>query len=176
MKNILFLILLTTCFAACKNPPATSGTTTGQEDTMLNSWLETHKISVRSISDTIAEYADSIWDYTSPLSRTDSLYRWYPSTDSSYYLLTNIDRSSRQSIFKEGDDIEYRFLNTKTKKVYIGITLLNEGPLTPIDIFWQGPHTIYLLEQVKVSKALQLIKLDMQKDSIWSYKTTVQMN
>ncbi len=142
-----------------------------QQQTAFSNWLKSYSLTSAYFKDTIAEKADSLWAYAFPLERTDSLYQWYPSTDSSYYLLTNIDKASQQSIFKKNDDIEYRFLNTRNKTVFIGITLLHDGPLSPVDIFWYDPETVYLLEKDKINSDYELVRLRIQVDTIWSYRT-----
>jgi len=173
--QILISVSIILGMSACSQQPKTLTKTQtapviDSQKMAFNQWLSKHQISENYFKDTITEPADSLWDYANPLERTDSLYRWYPSKDSSYYLLTNIDMANGQSIFKKNDDIEYRFLDSKKQSVHIGITLLNDGFLSPVDIFWYDQQTIYLLEKDKANSDFELIKLKMNTDSIWSYR------
>jgi hypothetical protein len=176
MKQCLIIIIF--FLAACNNasPEKQQAAVPAKQDPHIeafNQWLSTHHIDPAHFNDTVASPSDSLWAYSFPLERTDSLYRWYPSTDSSFYLLTNIDRETRQNIFKKAEDMEYRFLDTRSGNVHIGITLLyDKTNLAPIDIHWHDPETIYLLEQDKNNSGYELIKLRMNRDTIWSYRHT----
>lgn len=187
MKQIYFYLIFIACMASCNNKSKPLATTPQVQDkelarnTAFETWLKSHKLSAAHFKDTIAEKADSLWAYAFPLERTDTLYMWYPSTDSSYYLLTNIDRESGKNIFvtdsKKQDkeetsteDIEYRFLETRNKTVFIGLTLLNTGHLSPVDIFWYSPKKIHLLVRDKINSDYELVTLKMGVDTIWSYR------
>jgi hypothetical protein len=187
MKQIYPCLIALAIFSACSNKPKPPETQKPGQDieitrkAALEKWLASHGLNSAYFRDTMSESADSLWAYAFPLERTDTLYLWYPSTDSSYYLLTNIDRESGKNVFASGpaqkdkaitnsEDIEYRFLETRNKTVFIGMTLLNSGPLSPVDIFWYSPKTIHLLVKDKINADYELVTLKMGVDTIWSYR------
>jgi hypothetical protein len=166
-----FLILLTSCKSEhqknlTKNSERSIRTEVTDFDGGFSEWLTSKGIERKIIVDTMGERAFELWAYRNDLEASDSAYYWYPSKDSSYYLITNYNQENKKRIITDySKDIQLRFLKTETKEVFIGLLLLDSLEMRNIDFYWYNSTSFFFLE----GKG-SLTELKMGVDSIWTYK------
>lgn len=141
-------------------------------DIEFSEWLTSHGIERKMIVDTTSERAFELWAYRNDLEVSDSAYYWYPSKDSSYYLITNYNRANKKRITSDySKDIQFRFLKTETKEVFIGLSLLDSLELRNIDFYWYNSTSLFFLEEKENGKGIEsLTNVKMGVDSVWIYK------
>jgi hypothetical protein len=142
-----------------------------ENDRKFANWLQQYSLKSSDFIDTSSFRAIELWAYYDKLTKEDSLDMWYPSHDSSYYLLTNFNRDKRKESITNIDAFNYRFLDDKSELVYIGLISHNNGKYLPLDHFWYDQKTIFILDQYKNDNSYELIRLTMNVDSLWSFKT-----
>ena len=179
--KIIFYILPIFVLTACSNnedikeqtePSQNNNSVMTDNDEHFNYWLTNHQLIRSDFIDTSIITAFELWAYYENLNREDSFYLWYPSTDSSYFLLTNYDKKTDNRKIFRTSDIDLRFLDSKNNNVHLGIQLFDSLRIRKIDYFWYDSITFYYLEKKKDSMYYRLIKLKMEIDTIWEYKTT----
>jgi hypothetical protein len=139
-------------------------------DRDFNEWLTNQELERRMIVDTIGRRAFELWAYRDKLSESDSAFYWYPSKDSSYYLITNFNRETKNKISSEHfNDIDLRFLRVDNQDVYIGLMLLDSLKQRSIDYYWYDSTTFFFNEKKEAKGEIVLTKLKMGIDSIWTY-------
>lgn len=180
MKQLLSIIAISLAATACNNhnnamqqEPVRDSSKTNIAKIAYEKWLIRHKLPVDYFDTITSAKFDSMWAFYEPMNRTDSLYMWFPSTDSSYSLLTNMDWGAGKTIFKDKDDVELRFRHRDSNSVFVGIRIPYEHTraLPLRDFFWYNGNTIYIMEQDAVDSAYELIRLRMDTDSVWSYRS-----
>lgn len=140
-------------------------------DSEFNEWLNNQDLDRKMIVDSIRDRAFELWAYRDKLTESDSAFYWYLSKDSSYYLITNFNRETKNRISSEySNDIELRFLKKNDQEVFIGIALLDSLEQRSIDFYWYDSTTFYFIENDKGTESRTLTKLKMGIDSIWTYK------
>ncbi len=142
----------------------------------FNDWLANHKLIRSDFADTSVITAFELWTYAESLTREDSFYLWYPSTDSSYFLLTNYDNKTNERKTFRTEDIDLRFLDNKNKNVYLGILLFDSLTERSIDYYWYDSITFYYIEKNRDTMDFRLTKLKMKADTIWEYRTIKNIN
>ncbi len=179
MRKLITIVILTSILSACdqnrnenENLDYKPDNIAQKDPEMLfRKWLSDHKLSLSSFIDTSAQKAVELWSYFDTLERKDSLYFWYPSKDSSYFLLTNYNALSGELFHGDSKDLILRFIDNKSKKVYQGLALENFADNWEIDYKWYNENTFYLLEKHKQSGEYEVLRLKMGIDSIWTYRT-----
>jgi len=154
MRQILYILTILFLLNSCKSEPVEKVT----------------KNNGRMIVDTIGRRAFELWAYRDKLSESDSAFYWYPSKDSSYYLITNFNRETKNKISSEHfNDIDLRFLRVDNQDVYIGLMLLDSLKQRSIDYYWYDSTTFFFNEKKEAKGEIVLTKLKMGIDSIWTY-------
>ncbi|WP_139171007.1 hypothetical protein [Lutibacter oricola] len=133
-------------------------------DQKFKNWLIEKSILYTDIKP-FREYPSyELWSHYDLLSQKDSLkYDFFPSTDSSFVLITNENRENR------GRYIDYRFLETESKNVHIGIGIMDSLKTISTDHFWYNDRILYIIERKIKSNDYSMIKLKVKVDSIWEY-------
>lgn len=140
-------------------------------DSDLNEWLTNQGLERKMIVDTTRRRAFELWAYSDKLNESDSSFYWYPSKDSSFYLITNFNRETKNRISTEfSNNIYLRFLKADNQEVYIGISLLDSLKERSIDFYWYDSTSFFFLENEDANGEKKLTKLKMGIDSIWTYK------
>ena len=142
-------------------------------DDQFKEWLTNFNPNVPNIVDSTSERAFELWSYDNNLTKNDSMSLWFPSKDSSYFLITNYVKKTNGRLTKGYSDIELKFLDIKNKKVYLGIILLDSLKEREIDYYWYDSNTFYFSEKLIENDGIILTKLKMQVDSIWTYKIEI---
>lgn len=138
-------------------------------DYLFDEWLNNFNIKRGNIIDSSGKRAFELWAYFDHLAKDDSLLIWYPSKDSSYWLITNYDKINNTRIEKDYPHIDLRFLDVKHRKVYLGLLLLDSLQQRNIEHYWYDSNTFYYFEESDKNKYRKLTKLRMEVDSIWTY-------
>ncbi len=128
-------------------------------------WLKENNINDSDCIKIKSEEAFELWAYSYPLTKEDSLLFWYPSKDSSYYLITNYNNSTHKRI--KNNNIELGFLDVATNEKYIGVLHIDSLETWIIDYYWYDSNSFYYLLKSKYSENTTLIKMEMGVDSIW---------
>ncbi|MCC5915748.1 MAG: hypothetical protein JJU02_00320 [Cryomorphaceae bacterium] len=140
-------------------------------DRDFNEWLTNVELKKRMIVDTTGERAFELWAYSDKLTKSDSAFYWHPSKDSSYFLITNFNRETKNRIRSEyTDGIVLRFLKADNQEIYIGMMLLDSMKQRSIDFYWYDSTTFFFIVKEEAKKERTLTKLKMGIDSIWTYK------
>lgn len=136
-------------------------------------WLIKQNLKRNKIVDTTSIKAPKLWAFRGELTNFDSAFYRYPSKDSSYYLITNFNRETKERITsKYSNDIKLRFFKKESQEVFLGIILLDSLKKKNIDFYWYNASHFYFTENEKGKEKKHKIisKLKMEIDSIWSYK------
>jgi hypothetical protein len=178
MKQVFYILSILVFLISCKNEFNINSSKNENNseptqfidfDTDFQKWFEELDIAHDNIIDTTKEGAFELWAYSDKLAKSDSTFYWYPSKDSSYYLITNLNRTTKNRIStKQTNNIDLRFLDRNNELVYIGLILLDSLEQREIDFYWYDSTTFYFIENLTREKVLT--KLKMQIDSIWTYK------
>ena len=140
-------------------------------DIDFKKWQDELELGNAKIIDTTKEMVFELWAYKDKLTKSDSSFYWYPSKDSSYYLITNFNHETKKRInTKYSNDICLRFLKRSNNEVYIGLLLLDSLKQRSIDFYWYDSNTFFFIENFDKNGGTNLIKLKMETDSIWTYK------
>ena len=172
MTKIIFFLIFTIVISSCnngtskvkKNITQSSVSDSIKSNSKLKSWL--NKNNIYEIAQTSKNKAFELWAYSDKLKVKDSTHLWYPSTDSSYYLITNFNKSIGKRI-DSINSIDLRFLDTKTNLVYIGIGIQDSLKNQKIDFTWTNKNTFYFLTEYNKRKNITKVKVGV--DSLWSY-------
>jgi len=138
-------------------------------DEQFSFWLESHNLNSAELIKIKAERAAELWSLSDLLTKDDSLLFWYPSKDSSYYLITNYSKKTNKLYSNNNKNINLRFLDKSNKKVFVGIMLLDSLKERRIDYYWYDSKTFYYLEKSNTTGKFILTKIKMGVDSIWTY-------
>lgn len=180
MKQLFSILVICLVHVACNNhnnpvqqEPAKDTAETDAAKAAYEKWLTVHNLLAEYFDTMTAARFDSLWTFSEPVTRTDSLYLCFPSTDSSYSLVTNMDWRTGKTIFKEKDDVELRFRHRDSNSIFVGIRIPYEHTraLPLRDFFWYNGNTLYILEQDAIDHAYELIRLRMDTDTVWSYRS-----
>jgi hypothetical protein len=181
MRRFLYILTLIIFAYGCTNRNKEKSVnmdyhkdSTISKNNLFLEWLNKYELSTSDFQDSSVRFGYSFWGFTDSLKTSDSNYYWYPSIDSSYFLITNINTEKERNVHKTGEGIRFSFFNTQSKKVHLGIEYLNLDSLDSeilVDIFWANEHIIYILEKSDNADFYSLMKLNMHVDSIWKYKT-----
>ena len=140
-------------------------------DSDFNEWLSKQGLERRMIADTTKESAFELWAYRNKLTESDSELYWYPSKDSSYYLITNFDRETNKRLTTHYSyGIGLGFLKKESQEIFIGIMLLDSLENRSIDFYWYDSTSFFYIENEPENGDEILTKLKMGIDSIWTYK------
>ena len=180
MRQLIYILPILIFLISCKNDFKENSLENGNDsepievidfDSDFNRWLNKLDLENDDIIDTSEERTFELWAYRDRLTTSDSAFYWYPSKDSSFYLITNFNRETKKRISTEySNDIDLRFLNRNSKSVYIGLTLLDSLAQRSIDFYWYDSTTFFFIENLNNNNKRNLIKLKMGIDSIWTYK------
>ena len=180
MRQILFISTILFFLSSCKNEPNKKVTEITEDSTAVevidhdsefNEWLSNQDLDRKMIIDSTSDRAFELWAYRDQLTESDSAFYWYPSKDSSYYLISNFNRETKNRISSEfSNNIDLRFLKMDNQEVYIGISLLDSLKQRSIDFFWYDSTTFFFIENYNEIDERTLTKLQMGIDSIWTYK------
>jgi hypothetical protein len=140
------------------------------ETERFNYWLGEHDLKESDFVDSVGRRAFELWAYSDPITKSDSSKYWYPSTDSSFYLVSNYNVSDGSRIEQRWSDIELGFHKTGTNEIRIGMALLDSTSKRRIDIHWRNESSIYILEKIDEELNYMML-LNMKNDSIWEYET-----
>jgi hypothetical protein len=172
LKAIAAAAWLTLLVAACGTGDSTGTqllSIEGSTQIVLDSWLEPYNLSVDEFTDVSATYSPGLWSNSTPLTELDSSYIWFPSGDSSFYMLTNLDRNSG-TLVVNNYAIEYRFLDASAEEVFAGI-IERPGLFVPMDHCWCGTKSVCILRRVGNEEDYEIFRLTVGADSVWYYKT-----
>ncbi|MHB9140990.1 MAG: hypothetical protein ACYC25_03850 [Paludibacter sp.] len=144
---------------------------TNNLDEQFSTWLNGNNLNKTDCISSKAYEAFELWSQSDSdlLTKDDSLLLWYPSKDSSYYLITNYNKNTNKLLSNSNNSIELKFLDTQNKKLYVGIMLLDSLKERRIDYYWYDPNTFYFLEKSNSTGKYILTKIKMGVDSIWTY-------
>ena len=180
MRQIIYILTILVFLISCKNDFKKSSSENENKsapteiidfDADFNKWLDELDLDHDNIIDTTKERAFELWAYKDKLTKSDSTFHWYPSKDSSYYLITNFNRKTKNRISTEhSNDIDLRFLDRNNEEVYIGLMLLDSLEQRNIDFYWYDSTTFFFIENPDGNGERTLTKLKMDIDSIWTYK------
>ena len=105
MRQLIYILTILILLISCKNDVKKSSsenknipasTEVIDYDTDFNKWKGELEIGNAKIIDTTKEIAFELWAYRDELTKSDSSFYWYPSKDSSYYLITNFNRETNK--------------------------------------------------------------------------------
>jgi len=175
MRNVLLCLFVIFSQISCTNENKTRSAIHSPSiipikpdyDKEFNEWLKRQGYEKSSIYDTIAKKA-YLWVYDD-LNAEDSLLIWSPSKDSSFYLMTNYDKTKQNYLHDDALGIDFRFLDSKNKIVIIGFMILDSLKNYKIDYYWFDSETFYFIDATDETREKRLIKIKMRQDSIWSY-------
>lgn len=180
MRQVLYILTILVFLISCKNDFKKNSSDNENNlistevidfDANFNKWLDDLDLDHENIIDTTIERAFELWSYKDKLTRPDSIFHWYPSKDSSYYLITNFNRKTKNRISTEySNNIDLRFLDRSNEEVYIGLMLLDSIEQRSIDFYWYDSTTFFFTENPGENGDRTLTKLKMGVDSIWTYK------
>ncbi|WP_421805645.1 hypothetical protein [Flagellimonas sp.] len=180
MRQILYISTILFLLNSCNNEPKEKVTELNESSTPIetvdfdsdfNDWLTNQGLERKMIVDTTKERAFELWAYRDKLAESDSALYWYPSKDSSYYLITNFNRETNKRTTTEySNDIELRFLKIESQEIFIGIMLLDSLKKRSIDFYWYDSTSFFFSENQSGDEEKILTKLEMGIDSIWTYK------
>lgn len=180
MRQLIYILSILIFLISCKNDfkknsseneNSSEPTDVIDFDTDFNRWLNELELDNDNIIDTTKEKAFELWAYRDKLTNSDSTFYWYPSKDSSFYLITNFNRETKKGISTEySNDIDLRFLKRSNDEVYIGLMLLDSLAQRNIDFYWYDSNTFFVIENLDKNSETNLIKLKIGIDSIWTYK------
>ncbi len=180
MRQILYISTILFLLISCKNEPKEKVTENNENSTVIeivdfdsdfNEWLTNQGLERKMFVDTIGERSFELWAYRDKLEDSDSAFYWYPSKDSSYYLITNFNRETKNRISSEcSNDIYLRFFKRESQEVFIGIMLLDSLKTRSIDFYWYDSTSFFFIENESENGDEILTKLEMGIDSIWTYK------
>jgi len=183
MRQILFILSILVILLSCKNDIQKNSSIYKNNsahtedidfDADFKKWLNKLDIDPDNIIDTTRKRAFELWSYKFELTKSDSALYWYPSKDSSYYLITNFNNSTKARITKEhSKDINLQFLNRNNDEVYIGMSLLDSVEEQSIDFYWYDSNTFFFVANPNENKERMLIKLKMEIDSIWTHSISI---
>ena len=177
MNNLLILLV---CFAMCcamfnsctsNNGPHENATVKRDTHGNFEKWLGTHELSIATFKDTIVTKAFELWAiHNDVFQEKDSIFHLYPSTDSSYYLLTYLS-SKEEAIYGNGKDFIFMFSDAKFNHVFGGFGfILTKGDSLMLDHYWYDNKTVFILEKNKSINSSQLFRLTIGVDSLWEYE------
>ena len=180
MKKLITLLTILYLFNSCKSENREKLREDNKNSTTFkyidyengfNKWLTKLGLERKMIIDTTSKRVFELWAYRDKLNKSDSTFYWHPSKDSSYYLITNLNRENNKRIIsKYSNDIELKFLNKESQKLFIGITLLDSLKKRNIDFYWYDNNSFFFIENERKKGKEILTKLKMGIDSIWNYK------
>jgi len=157
MKKAIYILTILVLLTSCKsetqkkllnNNESSIRTKVIDFESEFNQWFTSQGLKRKMISDTTSVKTLELWAYRNDLEASDSKYYWYPSKDSSYYLITNYDRANKKRIStKYSMNLQLRFLKTETKEVYIGPSLLDILEKRKFDFHWYDSTTLFFYEE-----------------------------
>lgn len=179
MKQLIVIITFCLGYIACNNggkAPMLKTEDSAKTDLIKHAyekWLSKHHLKANYFDTITGAKFDSLWAFSEPMMRSDSLYLWFPSPDGSYSLVTNMNWETGKTLFKAKDDVELRFKRKDSSSIFVGIRIPYDHTLVlPLrDFLWYNGNTIYIMEQDAVDSAYELIKVRMDTDSVWSYSS-----
>jgi hypothetical protein len=179
MNQILYILTILFLLNSCKSEQVEKVTKNNKSltpieaidfDRDFNEWLTNQELERRMIVDTIGRGAFELWAYRDKLNESDSAFYWYPSKDSSYYLITNFNRETKNRISSDHfNNIDLRFLRVHNQDVYIGLMIFDSLKQRSIDYYWYDSTTFFFNEKEEAKGGIVLTKLKMGIDSIWTY-------
>ena len=178
MRQTFYILTILFLLISCKNESQKKVNENDENSTIVevveynnnfNKWLINQDLERKMIVDTTRRKVFELWAYSDKLIESDSALYWYPSKDSSFYLITNFNRETKNRISTEySDNIDLRFLRTSNQKVYRGISLLDSFKKRSIDFYWYDSTSLFFIEKEKAKNNLTKLKVGI--DSVWTYK------
>ena len=141
------------------------------EGQMFAKWLAKHELEEADFVDTLAYDAFEIWAYGDVIDKSDSLLYWYPSKDSSYYLVSNYNTRDGTRLNEDILGIEIKFHKSGSNDIRIGLLLPDSLSERKVDFHWRDKASIYILEELYQGINYEMRLLDMKHDSVWIFKT-----
>ncbi len=180
MKHLIYIFSFAIILISCNNDFKENGSGNNTKpgpteynsfDTEFVKWLNESGFENDDIVDTTIEKAFELWGYSGNLNSSDSAYYWYPSRDSSFYLITNYNfKTKKRSSIEHSNGIELKFLKRSTNEVFNGLMLMDSLAQRSVDVYWYDSSTFYFLERIDKGDEAYLTKLKMGVDTIWTYK------
>ena len=177
--NTLLVSALLMHVAACtdKDGSESSSYKAPQEEALRKSnekrfdeWLVINGLTRESFKDSIGVSAH--WMNWEPLSHIDSVDIWYPSPDSSYFLITNFDRKRKKTLQPSDDVICSRFMDATRGLIHPGLCyMLTIDSIALKDYLWYDNRTVYMLMYYKGDSSFRLEKTPIGGDSTYLYST-----
>lgn len=168
MKELsLFTGLL--ILVACSNQNTGSELEIGTPSAHIEDWLAKYNLARTDFKDSSVHRAFELWAFEEKIESRDSTFHWYPSTDSSFYLISNYDIRNHSRMKSYHADIELRFHESGSNTVRLGMTLLDSMQERTIDALWADESSLYIMETHN-SNEINLMLISMQHDSIWEYR------
>ena len=132
----------------------------------LKNMLKRHSLKKEMFNDSVFNYDYYLWiKYFRNSKVLNSSSLGYPSTDSSFTLITNYNKRLNKTVLKNA--ISFSFLEDNTNFFYVGYVYSDSLQNIKFDFCWKDGETFYLLEEKK--KDFYLTKITMKNDTIWNY-------
>ncbi|MBO0328921.1 hypothetical protein [[Muricauda] lutisoli] len=171
MKRIIFFTVILIMGACKKNTPKGVDRKDGTIDKgNFDQWLSKYNLNTSKFTDTVVNRYFELWAYGDPIKKSDSLLFWYPSKDSTYYLISNYNFDDQTRVDDDWTDIRLRFKARGSDEIKIGMLMLDSLSERKLDIHWRDQSSIYILEELDNGKNFEMMLLSMKSDSIWQYK------